>query len=280
MKKIKILLPIIILVIAAYIIIIIISGRKKGEDKLTIKRGSNDTESVSSSSDADDGGKMQADSDEMDSGKEAFSADAVSTAGIVINGEEVPEYVDEPYAQINYNEPFFTKDELKTESFERFSEFDELGRCGKVEACIGIDIIPQAERSEIPGDIKPTGWHIAKYEGTVEGDYLYNRCHLLDYQLTGNNTEAKNFITGTEYFNVEGMLPFENMVARYVEKTGNHVMYRVTPYYKGDNLVATGVLMEAYSVEDDGMGVFFNAFVYNVQPGIEIDYSTGESRLR
>ncbi len=282
MKKIKILLPIIILVMAAYIIFIIVAGRKKDDDKLTIKRGSNETESISTDSDAsdDEGTLADGDKEEADSNNEAFSAENVSTAGIVINGEEVPEYVDEPYAQINYNEPFFEKSELKTESYESFSEFDELGRCKKAEACVGIDIIPQEERGDIPSDIKPTGWHIVKYEGTIEGDYLYNRCHLLDYQLTGNNTEAKNFITGTEYFNVEGMLPFENMIARYVEKTGNHVMYRVTPYYKGDNLLATGVLLEAYSVEDDGMGVFFNAFIYNVQPGIEIDYSNGESRLK
>ena len=118
-----------------------------------------------------------------------------------------------------------------------------------------------------------------KYDDVINESYLYYRCHLIDYQLTGENSDKRNFITGTEYFNTEGMLPFENMVARYVEMTGNHVMYRVTPIYKGDNLVATGVLMEACSVEDNGMGVYFNVFVYNVQPGIEIDYSTGESQL-
>ena len=276
MKKIKILLPIIILVVAAYIIFIIISGRKKDDDQLMIKRGSNDTERVSTDSDADDSGEDV----EENSHKEAFSDENVSTAGLMINGEEIPEYVDEPYVQMNFNQPYFVESEFKTESYEKIGDLDELGRSGMSEACIGLDIMPTEERGDISGDIKPTGWHMVKYEDEVEGGYLYNRCHLLDYQLTGNNDDARNFITGTEYFNVEGMLPFENMVARYIEKTGNHVMYRVTPFYKGDNLLATGVLMEAYSVEDDGMGVFFNVFVYNVQPGIEIDYSTGESRIK
>ena len=146
------------------------------------------------------------------------------------------------------------------------------------EACVGIDLIPTEERGEI-GDIKPSGWHTVKYEGVVTDGYLYNRCHLIDYQLTGNNSDVRNFITGTEYMNITGMLPFENMVARYVEMTGNHVMYRVTPYYMEDNLIATGVQIEACSVEDEGMGVYYNVFVYNVQPGVVIDYKTGDSWL-
>lgn len=277
MKKIKILLPIIVLVIAAYIIFIVISGRKKDDDQLMIKRGTSEAEEVTEEIASDN----DADENEQENVKpsEPFSEENVSTAGIIINGEIIPEYEDEPYAQVNFNAPFFTDADLKTESFESLSELDEYGRCGEAEACIGIDIIPDEERGEI-GDIKPSGWHIVKYEGVVRDEYLYNRCHLIDYQLTGENSDIRNFITGTEYFNIEGMLPFENMVARYVEMTGNHVMYRVTPIYKDDNLVATGVLMEACSVEDNGMGVYFNVFVYNVQPGVEIDYSTGDSRLK
>lgn len=283
MKKFKIILPIIILVVVAYIVFIIISGKQNDDDRLVIKRsttelseGNGDGTENASPMDAEtsDGNQKTTESEGN------FSPDNISTAGITINGEAVPEYVDEPYVQINFNEPFFTEDELKTTSFESFSEQDELGRCKTAMACVGLDIIPTEERGEIVGDIKPAGWHMVKYDDVVSGGYLYNRCHLLDYQLTGNNSDVRNFITGTEYMNVTGMLPFENMVARYVEMTGNHVMYRVTPYYKNDNLIATGVLMEAYSVEDGGMGVFYNVFVYNVQPGIEIDYSTGESRLK
>ncbi len=287
MKKIKIILPVVILVIAAYIIFIVLSGNKKEEDQLVIKRGTDNSESVSEDSNTEEESNPGADGesseeDEKKSGSDGagdFSEKNTSTSGIEINGELIPEYTDEPYAQVNFNAPFFTEDELKTESFESLSELDEYGRAGVASACIGIDIIPAEERSEI-GDIKPSGWHLTKYDGIINESYLYYRCHLIDYQLTGDNSDKRNFITGTEYFNTEGMLPFENMVARYVEMTGNHVMYRVTPIYKDDNLIASGVLMEAYSVEDEGMGVYFNVFVYNVQPDIEIDYSTGESRQK
>ena len=276
MKKIKILLPIIVLVLAAYIIFIVVSGKKKDDDQLMIKRGTSETEELTEQVASDNDADAEAQENKI---SEPFSEENISTSGIVINEEAIPEYVDEPYVQVNYNEPFFTESELKTESYESLSELDELGRCGVAEACVGIDIIPDEERGEI-GDIKPSGWRIVKYDGVVEDEYLYNRCHLIDYQLTGENSDIRNFITGTEYMNIEGMLPFENMVARYVEMTGNHVMYRVTPVYKEDNLVATGVLMEACSVEDNGMGVYYNVFVYNVQPGVEIDYSTGDSRLK
>ncbi|MBQ8913855.1 MAG: DNA/RNA non-specific endonuclease [Lachnospiraceae bacterium] len=241
-----------------------------------IKRGTSETEELTEQVASDNDADAEAQENKI---SEPFSEENISTSGIVINEEAIPEYVDEPYVQVNYNEPFFTESELKTESYESLSELDELGRCGVAEACVGIDIIPDEERGEI-GDIKPSGWRIVKYDGVVEDEYLYNRCHLIDYQLTGENSDIRNFITGTEYMNIEGMLPFENMVARYVEMTGNHVMYRVTPVYKEDNLVATGVLMEACSVEDNGMGVYYNVFVYNVQPGVEIDYSTGDSRLK
>ncbi|MBQ9769365.1 MAG: DNA/RNA non-specific endonuclease, partial [Clostridia bacterium] len=171
----------------------------------------------------------------------------------------------------------FTEDELTTGSFENYSELDELGRCGVAFACVGVDIMPTEDREGI-GQIKPSGWVTAKYD-IVDGKYLYNRCHLIGFQLTGENANEKNLITGTRYFNVEGMLPFENMVADYVRETKNHVLYRVTPVFVGEDLVAKGVQMEAYSVEDDGEGVCFNVFVYNIQPGITINYANGQSAL-
>ncbi len=188
--------------------------------------------------------------------------------------QEVPAYTYTRFIEINENQPGF--EELSTESFEFYSDLDYLGRCGMAYACIGKDIMPTEERGAI-GHIKPSGWHTVKYNGLIDGNYLYNRCHLIGYQLAGENANEKNLITGTRQFNVEGMLPFENMVAEYVRETGNHVMYRVTPIYEGTNLVASGVQMEAYSVEDNGSGVNFNVFVHNVQDGISIDYATGES---
>ncbi|MCD8045808.1 MAG: DNA/RNA non-specific endonuclease [Clostridiales bacterium] len=187
----------------------------------------------------------------------------------------VPEYSDSPYVAINGNVPYFTDDELTTTSYESYSDLDSMGRCGAAIACVGQDLMPTEERGPI-GSIKPTGWHTVKYDG-IDGNYLYNRCHLIAYQLSGENTNEKNLITGTRYLNVEGMLPFENLVADYVEETGNHVLYRVTPIFEGDNLVANGVLIEAMSVEDNGEGILFNIYCYNVQPGIGIDYATGDS---
>ncbi len=191
--------------------------------------------------------------------------------------EQIPEYSGMPYALINDNEPYFTEDELTTTPFEFYSELDALGRCGVTYACVGRETMPTEERGSI-GQIKPTGWQTVKYE-IVEGKYLYNRCHLIGFQLTGENANEKNLITGTRELNMLGMLPFENMVADYVTETGNHVMYRVTPFFDGDNLVADGVLIEAKSVEDDGDGILFNVFSYNVQDGIVIDYANGNSRL-
>ena len=187
----------------------------------------------------------------------------------------IPAYSGSPYVNINNGNPNFSKSDLTTKSYEFYSPLDNLGRCGVVYACIGRDIMPTEERGSI-GMVKPTGWHTVKYD-CVDGKYLYNRCHLIGFQLTGENANEENLITGTRYMNVTGMLPFENMVADYVKETGNHVMYRVTPLYKGNNLLANGVQMEAYSVEDDGDGICFNVFVYNVQPQITIDYATGES---
>ncbi len=191
--------------------------------------------------------------------------------------DEISVFSGQPYAVLSGGEPDFKKEELVTESYEIYSELDWLGRCGSAAACIGQDIMPDEERESI-GQIKPSGWKIAKYD-FVDGKYLYNRCHLIGFQLAGENANELNLITGTRYFNTEGMLPFENMVADYVKDTGNHVLYRVTPVFEGNNLVASGVVMEAKSVEDGGKGVCFNVYVYNVQPGVEIDYLTGESRL-
>ena len=191
--------------------------------------------------------------------------------------DAIPEYSGSPYVEINGNIPDFRESDYSTEVFESYSELDSLGRCGICFANIGIELMPTEERGEI-GQIKPSGWQLAKYD-CVDGKYLYNRCHLIGYQLSGENANEKNLITGTRYMNVEGMLPFENMVADYVESTGNHVLYRVTPVFDGNNLVASGVQMEAKSVEDDGVGVCFNVYVYNCQPGVAIDYANGLSVL-
>ena len=191
--------------------------------------------------------------------------------------EDIPEYTNQPYVEINNNTPFFNEDDLTTESFEKYSELDSLGRCGVAYANVSIETMPTEKRGSI-GQVKPSGWQTKKYD-FVDGKYLYNRCHLLGYQLTGENANEKNLITGTRYMNTEGMLPFENMVADYVKETKNHVLYRVTPIFEGDDLVAKGVLMEAMSVEDQGLDIEFNVFVYNVQPNVTIDYATGKSQL-
>lgn len=192
--------------------------------------------------------------------------------------EDVPAYSGEPYVVLDGNEPAFSQeDRTSTTSFESYSPLDALGRCGTAYANVGTDLMPTEDRGDI-GQVKPTGWHTVKYD-CVDGKYLYNRCHLIGYQLTGENANEENLITGTRYLNVEGMLPFEDLVADYVQETDNHVLYRVTPVFEGDNLVASGVQMEGWSVEDEGEGVCFNVYVYNVQPGVTIDYATGESAL-
>lgn len=188
--------------------------------------------------------------------------------------KSIPEYSGEPYVTIHDNVPFFLEEELTTDAFETYSELDDLGRCGTAYANICEEIMPTEKRGKI-GMIKPSGWHTVKYTG-IDGNYLYNRCHLIGYQLSAENANEKNLITGTRYLNVTGMLPFENMVADYVNETGNHVLYRVTPIYNQENLVADGVLMEAQSVENDDLA--FCVYCYNVQPGIEIDYHTGDSK--
>jgi DNA-entry nuclease len=184
-------------------------------------------------------------------------------------------YDGKPYVVINDNDPDFTDADMTTTSFESYGELDGLGRCTTAFANIGKDLMPAEKRGSI-GEVKPTGWQTAKYDN-VDGKYLYNRCHLIGYQLTGENANEKNLITGTRYLNVDGMLPFENMVADYIKETNNHVLYRVTPVFSGDNLVASGVQMEAESVEDNGDGILFNVYCFNAQPGIAIDYATGDS---
>lgn len=191
--------------------------------------------------------------------------------------DAIPAYDGKAYVAVNNNEPFFTDSDMITTAFENYSDLDSLGRCGVAYANICKDIMPTEERGKI-GMIKPSGWHTVKYD-VIKDRYLYNRCHLIGYQLAGENANPKNLITGTRYLNVEGMLPFENLVADYVNNTGNHVLYRVTPMFSGSNLVANGVLIEAKSVEDNGGGILFNVYCYNVQPGVGINYENGDSWL-
>lgn len=203
--------------------------------------------------------------------------DPETDAELIFNLDNIPAFSDKAYIPINDNVPFFSESDYTTDSFETYSDLDSLGRCGVTFANIGLDLMPTEERGNI-GQVKPTGWHTVKYD-IVDGKYLYNRCHLIGFQLTAENANKSNLITGTRYLNIEGMLPFENMTADYIKETGNHVLYRVTPIYEGDNLVASGVLMEGFSVEDRGEGICFNVFCYNAQPGVSIDYATGDSTL-
>ncbi|MBR4942122.1 MAG: DNA/RNA non-specific endonuclease [Clostridia bacterium] len=190
--------------------------------------------------------------------------------------EDLPQFSGEPFVALNGNVPDFHDEQLITTSYEYYSELDHLGRCGYTEACVGLDIMPTEDRGNI-SHVKPTGWQSVQYDH-VDGKSLYNRCHLIGFQLTGENANEQNLITGTRYMNVDGMLPFENQIASYTETTGNHVLYRVSPVYSGKNLVCAGLQLEALSVEDGGEGICFNVFVYNVQPGIVIDYASGASR--
>lgn len=218
----------------------------------------------------------QTDAIQMSSEEAASLAEAhINTALEAFANEAIPEYSGNPYVELNGNVPYFTDEELSTTAFELYSELDSLGRCGACYANICKEIMPTEERGSI-GMVKPTGWHTVKYD-CITDRYLYNRCHLIGYQLAGENANEKNLITGTRYLNVDGMLPFENEVADYVDETDNHVLYRVTPVFSDDNLVASGVIIEAKSVEDKGAGVQFNVYCYNVQPGISIDYIDGQS---
>lgn len=221
-----------------------------------------DSSGALGSKDTADAGKPQ---DELVNNNSYVSLDAI------------PAYDGKAYVAVNNNEPFFTDSDMTTTAFENYSDLDSLGRCGVAYANICKDIMPTEERGKI-GMIKPSGWHTVKYD-VIKDRYLYNRCHLIGYQLAGENANLKNLITGTRYLNVEGMLPFENLVADYVNNTGNHVLYRVTPMFSGSNLVANGVLIEAKSVEDNGGGILFNVYCYNVQPGVGINYENGDSWL-
>lgn len=210
---------------------------------------------------------------QVTSGEHVSLEDISNEINTYISIQDIPEYKNSIYVILNNNVPYFTEEDYTIKSFETYSSLDSLGRCGVAYANICKEIMPTEERGDI-SEVYPTGWIQKKYDGA----YLYNRCHLIGHQLAGEDANEKNLITGTRYFNVSGMLPFENEVADYIKNNkNNHVLYRVTPIYEDKNLVATGVQMEAYSVEDNGAGVCFNVFVYNVQPGISINYSTGES---
>lgn len=204
------------------------------------------------------------------------STDA-SPATTVSSREDIPQYSNKSYVIINDNEPYFKEEDINTNTFEKYGELDNLGRCTLAYANIDKSMMPTEKRGSI-GSIKPTGWHTIKYD-IVDGKYLYNRCHLIGYQLTGENANEKNLITCTRSMNTIGMLEFENKVAKYIKYTNNHVLYRVTPVFEGDNLLATGVEMEALSIEDNGEGIKFNVFVYNIEDGVIIDYKTGDSKL-
>lgn len=236
------------------------------------------------SKDNADGAQSGSDPAEADSGVNGTGqADSGKPQEDLVNNnsyvslDAIPAYDGKAYVAVNNNELFFTDSDMTTTAFENYSDLDSLGRCGVAYANICKDIMPTEERGKI-GMIKPSGWHTVKYD-VIKDRYLYNRCHLIGYQLAGENANPKNLITGTRYLNVEGMLPFENLVADYVNNTGNHVLYRVTPMFSGSNLVANGVLIEAKSVEDNGGGILFNVYCYNVQPGVGINYENGDSWL-
>lgn len=240
------------------------------------------TGELSSPDGTEETGASAADAEEAQdsAGGTADSEDSSSDSSISYSADislvSTPDYTGDPYIEINDNLPYFTEEEISTEAFEEYSDLDSLGRCGTAYANICQELMPTGDRGDI-SSIYPSGWNNHPYD-FVDGQYVYNRCHLIGYQLAGENANEKNLITGTRYMNVEGMLPFENMVADYVKETDNHVLYRVTPLFDGNNLVASGVLMEARSVEDDGDGICFCVYCFNVQPGVEIDYATGENR--
>ena len=217
---------------------------------------------------------------------EVLNPTASTTVPSAVDISSIPEYSGSAYVQVNGGTPFFKESDYTTEAYEHYSDLDALGRCGVVMACLGKETMPaKDEERESINNVTPSGWNQKKYDASlVSGGWLYNRCHLIGWQLSAENDNEKNLITGTRYFNAgnseeQGMLLFENMVADYIKETDNHVLYRVTPVYEGNNLLASGILMEAYSVEDNGEGICFNVYFYNVQPGIEIDYATGESRI-
>ena len=262
------------LVLAASIVVSACGNAETTETETTVVESTQaQTEETSTEAPEPETVEMTAESPEVS--KETHESSVVTAPAAEFDLSSVPAYSGQAYVPVNNNVPFFTDTEIETESFETYSPLDGLGRCGVAYASVGQDLMPTQDRGSI-GQVKPTGWHTVKYDN-VDGKYLYNRCHLIGYQLTAENANEENLITGTRYLNIEGMLPFENLVADYVKETGNHVIYRVTPVFEGKNLVASGVLMEGKSVEDNGEGVLFCAYAYNVQPGIFIDYATGDS---
>lgn len=291
-NKIRILAPILAILIALNGLTMTSCGDLTSESQKTEsseKAGSADSGQSSSSETSNQDNSQTGDSGSASSdgsGNSDQSSDASSNAGAANAGNtasavdlsSIPAYNGTPYISINNNVPAFSDaDKARTDAFESYSDLDGLGRCGVAYANVCKEIMPTAKRGAI-GAVRPSGWHTVKYD-IVDGKYLYNRCHLIGYQLSGENANAKNLITGTRYLNTEGMLPFENMVADYVKETGHHVLYRVTPIFQDNNLVASGVQMEAWSVEDQGAGICFNVYCYNVQPGITIDYASGASGL-
>ena len=280
--------------VAAFLVACCVSPTSGTEDSDSQTAYAEIVEDVSPDEAAEDEAVAAAVSDAAEDGAASPSEDEKTTDPVQVETENeekteiseqfdvntVPDYSGKAYAEINDNVPFFTDADLQkaANSYESYSSLDSLGRCGVCIASVGTDIMPTEERGNI-GQVKPSGWQTVKYNGIVDGNYLYNRCHLIGYQLTGENDNEQNLITGTRYMNTDGMLLFENMVADYVQSTGNHVLYRVTPIFEGDNLVASGVVIEAESVEDSGAGLLFNVYVYNVQPGVSIDYASGKSEL-
>ncbi len=230
-------------------------------------------------------------SDSSNTANESANEETVSTESGTVSGEdrlaksseiavsldEIPDYDGDAWITLNDNVPFFSDEEKTTDVFEEYSDLDELGRCGTAYANICQELMPTEKRGDI-SEIHPTGWHSSRYD-FVDGESLYNRCHLIAHELAGENANEKNLITGTRYFNVDGMQDFENMVTDYLKETCNHVLYRVTPLFEGDDLVARGAVMEAYSVEDEGDGICYCVYAYNVQPGVDIDYATGDNWL-
>jgi len=273
-KKIK--LPAAILIIASVVLVLIGAAIAPTAEPDTTKKPSVSQDLEKDEEDKKDeteGKKEDAETKEEVTDKEGVG----SEQSVITDSSSTPAYAGVAYTVINDNIPSFSAAELTTKGYEKYSELDSLGRCGVALASCGKEIMPKEgeERGSI-SSVKPSGWVQAKYEG-VSGGYLYNRCHLIGWQLSAENANEKNLLSGTRYMNTEGMLVFENMVADYIKETGNHVAYRITPIYEGNNLVASGVQMEAYSIEDQGEGICFNVYCYNVQPGITIDYATGKS---
>lgn len=263
----------VLLSIVSWLLVLSLIGCSQNSSQLDNNSSDYET-TISQESEGNASTDSQSQSGQADAGGNSISNE--NSSGNSVSLSDIPAYSGSPYVTINNNVPFFTDSDYTTTSYETYSELDSLGRCGPAIACVGKDLMPTQERGNI-GDVKPTGWHTVKYAG-IDGNYLYNRCHLIMYALTGENANTKNLITGTRYLNVEGMLPFEEKTHDYIESTGNHVLYRVTPIFDGNNLLASGVLMEAYSVEDNGSGIKFCIYCYNVQPGVTIDYSTGDSQ--